>query len=627
MNTIRYTLFLLLTLVFFACTSSKPITSVKFEGYSKIKQGEIATMSWDFANAKAVKVDLYDKVFSPIDSAKVSPTKTKEYKITAYHEEDTVAYKWLVEVIDSSNYIDGTVVNNIDSSEVEYTDTLVKQPKYQPNNTNSKFINGAIGPEAAPVRIKIMGSSKKGNELELNTIILDENGNFINGLNSKVIDLSFIQNCRKSSTSSGDLQMEEIHKTQGTDYSIVFDNSAVAEFNFPLLDRIMSFTQGLSAKDQIMFSYFNQNYHEYIELQSQDKFFEQFQSYDLPKPNGLSAVYKALYENLLYFTPLVSKDKNKALVLFTYSGDNSSLIYRSEDIIGIAKSFGVPIYVVAVGNAYNSYSLQKIANTTGGKLYMIDADSTYLTESILKEIDFSLNNHYSVAVEYDTNATECTDSYGKLVLKYGDKTISDGIALNPTKNDFHSYYQSVAIFDAKSSEIDSEYEDNIIELANVLKNNPDYKVKIVGHSGNEGSSEFNSKISESRADNVKKALLKNGVKDSQIFVESEGFSKPLYLLGQSPWQNAYNRRVELSWVNPTSMAPFEIVVEQVWTEEEAHSSVNKWTKRGYKAYYDNYLIGNEPVYRVLLWGFKDEKDAKESAYKILKKYKIAVTYK
>ena len=97
MKIIRIVL-LLTASMFFACTSSKPISSNKFEGYSQISQGEIATMKWDFANATNVKVDLYDKLYNPIDSAKVSPNSSREYKITAFHESDTVAYKWIVEV-------------------------------------------------------------------------------------------------------------------------------------------------------------------------------------------------------------------------------------------------------------------------------------------------------------------------------------------------------------------------------------------------------------------------------------------------------------------------------------------------------------------------------------------------
>ena len=51
---------LLLVLTFgltLACTSSKPISSNKFEGFSEIEKGEVATMSWDFANAEKVKVE------------------------------------------------------------------------------------------------------------------------------------------------------------------------------------------------------------------------------------------------------------------------------------------------------------------------------------------------------------------------------------------------------------------------------------------------------------------------------------------------------------------------------------------------------------------------------------------
>jgi len=611
----------MLASVFYACTSSKPISSNKFKGYSQISQGEIATMEWDFANATNVKVDQYDKLYNAIDSAKVSPNSTKEYKITAFHESDTVAYKWTVDVVNKEEKLD------LEKPDINNSKPTTDIPAYVPNSTNSEFINGAIGPEAAPVRIKIMQSTKNEKVLDLKTIILDENGNFINGLNSEVVDLSFIQKCKKSSNSAGDLQIQEVHKSDGTDYSIIFDNSSVAEFNFPLLERVLNFTETLSSDDRLMFSYFNHNYTEYLSLQPQNEFYNSFKGYDIPKPSGLSGLYKAVYNNLVDFTAQVSKDKNKAIIIITYSEDNSSLIYSPDDIINAAQNFGIPIFVIAVGDAFNSYTLQKIANSTGGKIYTVHSDSSHVVEHILKEMDFALNNHYSVTLDFDNNENECADAYGKLILKYGDKTIEDGLVLNPTKSEFHSYYQSVAIFEQKSAEIESDYEDGIIELSNVLKSNPSYRVKLIGHSDDEGSKEFDAEISDIRANNVKELMVAKGVNENQILTGSEGFSKPLYILGQTPWQNNFNRRVELKWINPSKASPFEIVVEQVWTEEEALTSSEKWSKRGYHTYYDNYLIGNEPVYRVMLWGFEDENEVKEVASKIMKKFKTKVTYK
>jgi outer membrane protein OmpA-like peptidoglycan-associated protein len=618
---------LLLVLTFgltLACTSSKPISSNKFEGFSEIEKGEVATMSWDFANAEKVKVESYDKDYNAIDSAKVSPEETTEYKITALHDQDTVAYMWVVDVKDFITEKNSNIVES-KKEEPKQSENIVSS--YKPNGTSSKYINGSIGPEAAPVRLKITNSKIKDEKLELETIILDENGNFINGLNSKVVDLSFIQLCSKSSTSSANLEIQEVHKTNGSEYSIVFDNSAVAEFNFPLLERVLNFSESLNKEDKLSFSYFNQNFVEYTTLLPQSEFYDKFKSYDLPEPSGLSGLYKALYNNMVVFTAEVSKNMNKAVVLITYSEDNSSLIYSPNDIINAGRNFGIPVYIIAIGDAYNSYSLQKIANSTGGKLYQVDADSLENAEQILKEIDFAKNNHYAVIVDYESSEVECGDSYGKLVLKYGDNTVEDGIVVNPTKNEFHSYYQSVAIFDQKTDDYRGKYDESIMELANVLKSNPNYRIKLTGHSDDEGDKVFNSKVSDDRATKVKKSLVTVGVDDNQIMTDAEGFSKPLYILGQTPWQKAYNRRVELKWINPASKSPFEIIVAQLWTEDEAAAAVRTWNKRGYDAYFESYLIGDEPVYRVMLWGFENEDDAKITAFKIMKKYKTKVTYK
>jgi hypothetical protein len=175
-------------------------------------------MEWDFANATNVRVDLYDKLYNAVDSAKVSPNSTKEYQITAFHETDTVAYKWTVEVVKDEKTTEADKPTITETKPSTQTPNKVEPkptteiPSYTPNSTNSEYINGAIGPEAAPVRIKIMHSIRNEKTLELKTIILDENGNFINGLNSKVVDLSFIQKCKKSTNSAGDLQIQEVQK-------------------------------------------------------------------------------------------------------------------------------------------------------------------------------------------------------------------------------------------------------------------------------------------------------------------------------------------------------------------------------------------------------------------------------
>lgn len=630
MNTFIRKLSLLISVtILFSCTSSKPISSNKFEGYSEIERGDFAVMSWDFENAKEVKVEKYEEKFDPVDSVKVAPDITTEYNITALHESDTVVYTWKVNVIDTEEKIAESIEETPEKPKPKKENKVTKESNFNipTSSEKSEFLKGTIGPEVAPGNLKVLKLNKKEDNLELNTLLLDENGNFINGLTKNQLDISFIEECTKSSFSISDIDSEEFHSDKNADISIIFDNSYAAEFNFSILEYILIFSENLKFEDRLMFSYFNQNFTEYVSLLQSKDFYESFRNYDLPKPEGLSAIYKSLYENLVDFTSLTKPEREKAIILITFSEDNSSLVYSPEDISNAANNFGIPIYIIGVGNAVDSYTLRYITNSTGGRYYQINEENMYQIENILSEIHFSLNNYYKLSLKYDNNKDECLNADSKVILKMGEKNIKDNFVLFPKTKDETSDYQAIATFKPKSSEIDSSYANNIFELSNVLKSNPAYKIKLTGHSADEGTNEFNYKISTERVEEVKNKFITLGVSSEQLISTSEGFAKPVYYLEQTPWQKEYNRRVEVDWINPSNNSPFEITVEQVWSEADAIASMKKWDKRGYNAYYENYLIDGEPAYRVKLWGYSNEKEVKIETSKIIDKYNISATYK
>lgn len=80
------------------------------------------------------------------------------------------------------------------------------------------------------------------------------------------------------------------------------------------------------------------------------------------------------------------------------------------------------------------------------------------------------------------------------------------------------------------------------EVANALKNNPSYKLRIEGHTDNVGSDEDNMTLSQKRADAVKKYLTDKGVEGDRIMAEGLGESQPL-TTNETPEGRAKNRRV------------------------------------------------------------------------------------
>ncbi len=82
------------------------------------------------------------------------------------------------------------------------------------------------------------------------------------------------------------------------------------------------------------------------------------------------------------------------------------------------------------------------------------------------------------------------------------------------------------------------------ELADLLMNRPYYRLLISGHTDNVGNAAANLKLSKSRADAVKKYLVKSGVEGDRIITEGFGSKKPIAsnktLVGRQK-----NRRVEM----------------------------------------------------------------------------------
>ncbi|MEI9808091.1 MAG: OmpA family protein [Bacteroidota bacterium] len=82
------------------------------------------------------------------------------------------------------------------------------------------------------------------------------------------------------------------------------------------------------------------------------------------------------------------------------------------------------------------------------------------------------------------------------------------------------------------------------EVAQILKDNPQTKLAIDGHTDNVGSDASNQKLSENRANAVKSYLVKQGVDESRLNVTGHGESEPI-ADNKTAAGRQQNRRVEL----------------------------------------------------------------------------------
>jgi peptidoglycan-associated lipoprotein len=107
--------------------------------------------------------------------------------------------------------------------------------------------------------------------------------------------------------------------------------------------------------------------------------------------------------------------------------------------------------------------------------------------------------------------------------------------------------RSVIYFDFDRSEIKAEYADVITANARNLTSHPGQRMKLEGNTDERGTREYNIGLGERRAQAVRRALMLQGVAESQLTTVSFGSERPAAEGDdESAW--AKNRRVELVYL-------------------------------------------------------------------------------
>ncbi len=83
-------------------------------------------------------------------------------------------------------------------------------------------------------------------------------------------------------------------------------------------------------------------------------------------------------------------------------------------------------------------------------------------------------------------------------------------------------------FATAKADIPARYHDELAKIANFMKQYPQVKGVIEGHTDNRGGKAYNQKLSERRAQSVKNYIVKKfGIDGSRLGVKGYGFSKPV----------------------------------------------------------------------------------------------------
>ena len=264
--------------------------------------------------------------------------------------------------------------------------------------------------------------------------------------------------------------------------------------------------------------------------------------------------------------PILQEQKN-------YDLDNSSELIPTEDIDNEKTSkntyslnWSNPVmgpYGASLGNFIRAYFL--VGEFDIVKKYLINADCIDDEEFkyIMRnsnwgyDIDFTnihKKNEGRFVMTYKTllnNTTGIDQYYGKVVNDTAKLYFHSLNRTNPLVYD--SKYPSSDInckinfllkkiqFDFDSADLNSESKKIIKQIASYLLAHPSIKIKISGHTSNEGSLRYNNKLSYDRANSVKTFLKSYGL-NNEMEVFGFGSSVQIYY---DEINSSKNRRVEI----------------------------------------------------------------------------------
>lgn len=105
-------------------------------------------------------------------------------------------------------------------------------------------------------------------------------------------------------------------------------------------------------------------------------------------------------------------------------------------------------------------------------------------------------------------------------------------------------------FDFDKATLRPENRELLSRIAGVLLTSKGYRVQIHGHTDDIGSSEYNQRLSERRADAVRNYLVDAGIDPGIVSTKGHGKASPV-VPGTTPKARAKNRRVEIGIIDTT----------------------------------------------------------------------------
>lgn len=408
------------------------------------------------------------------------------------------------------------------------------------------------GVRVGPIKMDIrsVDDSRYPRQVELHAYVFDTAGNYISGLAPPKFGgtgdwrdywHTLTDSCGGQTVAVDNFTVEEVSEENRQPYSLAFvlDHSgSMGEGRVRILRRsIALLLRGISKRDNVsVISFTHAPFVEVPLTGDKKKWVTGFDSADLSTYGGGTAIYDAALAGIRE-VGRGPDDAKRVVILFTdgYDGNSSA---KMEAVQRAAREKNVSLYTIAYGPA-DKELLHNLAFYTGGRMYRIYRSREFL--DVFIDIYRRLNHYYRITY----TPPECAGLHtARASLNLPDLGIGglwgQGAYDRSVITPFDSVGRVVFVnieFDYNEAGIRPESMPRIREVADVMARNPDMRLEVRGHTDDQGSEEYNLKLSERRARAVADALHDMGISRQRLSVEGFGESRPLV-----PNDNDENRR-------------------------------------------------------------------------------------
>ncbi|MGD0711542.1 MAG: OmpA family protein [Bacteroidales bacterium] len=108
-------------------------------------------------------------------------------------------------------------------------------------------------------------------------------------------------------------------------------------------------------------------------------------------------------------------------------------------------------------------------------------------------------------------------------------------------------------YDYDKADIREESKLELNKLVNILKETPDVKLQINSHCDERGEPNYNTELSQRRAQSVVDYLISKGISSDRLFAKGYGFSMPLIKHAKTEEQHQMNRRTTFKILNSSEI--------------------------------------------------------------------------